>query len=237
MATMQNSLTMEKSGSRVGAVAAIAGAVLMFVGTLLHPSSADPNNAQAAFAEYAAFGPWVAVHMTQLSGVVLLMAALVLLWRRLAQGRGAEWAALGLAGAVATIALYCMLQSVDGIALKFMVGSWSAATEPDKSMLFDATLAVRRIEIGLSATSCLLSGATAMVYGIALWIDGRAPRWLCVLAVVGGVLSIFAGGVIAYTGFSDLELDVNMVASALLLIWMLAVGVYAWRRASFWRLA
>jgi hypothetical protein len=82
-----------------------------------------------------------------------------------------------------------------------------------------------------------LSGVTATVFGIALWLDGRAPKWLCALAVAGGVPSIFVGGVIAYTGFSDLELDVNMVASALLLAWMLLVGVYAWRRAPFWRLA
>lgn len=225
-----------KAESRMAAVAAIAGALLMLVGTLLHPSSADPNNAQAAFAEYTAFQPWVAVHMTQLSGVVLLMAALVLLGRRLAQGPASEWALLGIAGAVGTIALYAALQSVDGIALKMLVDSWSASADATKEAAFQGALAVRRVEMGLSATSCLLSGATAMLFGIALWIDGRAPRWLGVLALAGGVLSIYAGGVIAYTGFSELELDVNMVASALLLVWMLLIGVYAWRRAPFWRL-
>jgi len=48
---------------------AIAGSVLLFIGTYLHPMSADPNQAAAAFAEYAADPLWVASHLTQLAGV------------------------------------------------------------------------------------------------------------------------------------------------------------------------
>jgi hypothetical protein len=43
-----------RSASRLGATCAIAGSVLLFIGTYLHPMEADPNQAIAAFAEYAA---------------------------------------------------------------------------------------------------------------------------------------------------------------------------------------
>jgi hypothetical protein len=46
----------------LGAVAAIVGPLLLFVFTLLHPLRADPNDAPAAFAEYAADSFWVWSH-------------------------------------------------------------------------------------------------------------------------------------------------------------------------------
>src|ERR1700730_4718029 len=64
--------------SRIGPIAAIAGAVLLFVGTFLHPMSADPNVPLAAFREDASSGHWVAIHLTQLFGGVLIAVSLVL---------------------------------------------------------------------------------------------------------------------------------------------------------------
>ena len=61
---------MRTSGSRIGPSAAIAGAIVLFIGTYLHPMSADPNVPRAAFAEYAASQHWVAIHLMQLVGVI-----------------------------------------------------------------------------------------------------------------------------------------------------------------------
>ena len=41
---------------------------------------------------------------------------------------------------------------------------------------------------------------------------------------------MFAGVLIAYTGFSGLAMAINMPTTFLLLVWMLAVGVFMWRR-------
>src|SRR5689334_3275503 len=112
--------------SKAGPVAAIAGALLLFVGTWMHPMDADPNVPVAAFTEYAGAHYWVAGHLTQFFGVLLMSAALVLLSRRLSDGQGAEWAALASAGVMASVAVAGALQAVDGVALKVMIDSWSA---------------------------------------------------------------------------------------------------------------
>jgi len=39
-----------------------------------------------------------------------------------------------------------------------------------------------------------------------------------------------AGVVIAYAGFSGLAMAINISASSLLLVWMLILGGYMWRR-------
>ena len=114
---------MSDSGERwVASIAALAGSVLLFVGTYLHPVQADPNDAPAAFAEYAADRLWVASHLTQLAGVVLMLSALVLVSWMMRHGPAAGWALLGAIGAGAGLAVTGAVQAVDGVALKVMVG-------------------------------------------------------------------------------------------------------------------
>ncbi len=50
--------------SKVGGISAMAGAILLFVGTYLHPLGADPHDLVAAFTEYALDPLWVASHLT-----------------------------------------------------------------------------------------------------------------------------------------------------------------------------
>jgi len=191
--------------------------------------SADPNVPSAAFTEYAADTHWVATHLTQLFGVALIVAALVLLSRRMADGPAAEWAALGTAGAVASLAIASALQAVDGVALKVRVDRWAATAEPARTAVFQGAFGVRQIEVGLASITSVLFGLTGSVYGIALLVDGRWPRWIGGSALVAGVSTAIAGVVIAHTGFSSLAMAINMPAGSLLILWMIVVGVYAWR--------
>jgi len=219
-----------RSASRMGATCAIAGSVLLFIGTYLHPMEADPNQAIAAFAEYAADRLWVASHLTQLAGVALILAALLLLAQQLRAGSAAAWAVVAAGAANVSLAVAVALQAVDGIALKFMVDAWVAAPAAQKDGLFHAAFAVRQIEVGLASMTSLSMGLTAILYGVALLVDRTHPKWLGGLAMIGGVPTMIAGVVIAHTGFSGLAMAINMPANALLLAWMLILGACMWRR-------
>jgi hypothetical protein len=228
--TAEGETMVSHSASRVGATCAITGTVALFVGTYLHPMNADPNQAVAAFTEYAADRLWVASHLTQLAGVALLVAALLVLTRQLEAGRGAVWARLAAGGAIASLAVAAALQAVDGIALKAMVNAWANAAPAEKDSVFHAAFAVRQVEIGLACMLSLALGLTATVSGVALLADHTYPTWVGGLALVGGIPTMVAGVAIAYTGFSELAMDINMPANSVLLIWMLALGGYMWRR-------
>jgi hypothetical protein len=99
-------------------------------------------------------------------------------------------------------------------------------------LLFYAAFAARQIEIGLASIMSLLLGLTVAIYGIALLIDRSFPQWLSYLAIVGGIPTAISGIAIAYTGFSGLAMAINMPFSTLLLGWMIALGVYMWRKPS-----
>ena len=141
---------LSRSESRIGATCAIAGSVLLLVGTYLHPLKADPNEAVAAFAEYAADHLWVASHLMQLAGVAVMVAALLFLTHQLESVRGTGWARLAAGGAIASLAVTTVLQAVDGVALKVMVDAWATAPAAQKEVTFHAAFAVRQVEIGLS---------------------------------------------------------------------------------------
>jgi hypothetical protein len=136
--------------ARIGGVAGIAGALLLVVATLLHPLGADPADAAAAFAEYAADSAYVWSHLGQFLGSSGLGAGLIALAATLEPGRAAAWGRLGVAGAVASIALAAGLQAVDGVALKATVDRWAAASGEARALAFEAALALRWLEIGLA---------------------------------------------------------------------------------------
>ena len=50
------------------------------------------------------------------------------------------------------------------------------------------------------------------------------------LAIAGGISTAFSGVVMAFNGFSDLEMAINMPATAVLVAWVLTLGVLMWRR-------
>ena len=216
--------------SRTAATCAIGGSVVLFIGTYLHPMGADPNDALAAFTEYAADHLWVASHLTQLAGVALIVTALLLLARQLEAGRAGAWARIAAGGAIAALAVAAALQAVDGIALKAMVNAWAAAPPAQQEAAFRAAFAVRQIEIGLASMVSLSMGLTATLFGAALLVDQTYPNWVGGLGIVGGVPTAAAGLAIAYTGFSDLSMTLNMPANSLLLVWMCILGGYMWRR-------
>jgi len=219
-----------RNASKAGATCAIAGAALLFVGTYLHPVEANPNEPVAAFTEYAADDFWVFSHLMQLVGVASMVASLLFLTTVLEAKRGPGIARVAAGGAIASLALAAVLQAVDGIALKNMVDAWAAAPASQKGEAFHAAFAVRQIEIGLASMVSLSFGLTATLYGIALIGACIYPKWFAAVAMASGVLTIASGVVMAYSGFSGLSMAINMPANAILLVWMLTLGVFMWRK-------
>jgi hypothetical protein len=146
-------------------------------------------------------------------------------------GAAAVWASLGMAGAIASMAMFSALQAVDGVALKVMVDRWRAAAEPEKAMVFQVAFGVRQIEIGLAGISSLLFGLTMLIYGIAILSDRQFPRWLGAIAILGSTLNMAGGVVYAYSGFSNLGMWLTMPGGILLMGWLIALGSREWQQS------
>ncbi len=224
-------MTTQQHLARIGAAAAMSGAVTLFVATLLHPMSADPNDPPAAFAEYAADRLWVASHLGQFLGVAALGVALVALAATMEDGTPSALARIGVVGTAASVATAAALQAVDGVALKVMVNRWMQASGEARARAFEGAFAVRQVEVGVASLLSVLFGLTVSAFGISMLLSRRFPAWLGWLGLLGGLGTLAAGIAQAYTGFSPLAMMLSMPAGCVLLLWAIVVGAFLWRLA------
>lgn len=217
--------------SRVGGIAAILGPIVLVAATMLHPMDAHPDDTPAAFAEYALDRYWVATHLGQLLGTILIAVGFVALSWRLRAGRAGVWALLAGVTTVAGMSLAAALQAVDGVALKFMVDRLSLASTETRALVFEAAFAVRQIEIGFASLLEFFLGLTVVLYGIALLLSSAVGVWLGVFGILGGTALLASGIVQAHTGFTDIAMATTMPSTLLVLLWSVSIGVFLLRRA------
>src|SRR5215218_4213903 len=103
--------------TKIGAVTLPLGVIVLVVSEYFHPSREDPMDFPAVFREYANSDIWIADHLAEYFGFLLLLGGLVALYYSVSAepGAGAGLAPFGLAAAVATAASFAVLQAVDGI--------------------------------------------------------------------------------------------------------------------------
>jgi hypothetical protein len=224
------SMTANRPLAHFFTAAALLGATSLFVGTALHPMGADPNDAAAAFSEYALDRYWIWSHLAQFVGVVLLALALITFTLELEIGQSAPWGGITVALAVALIAIAAALQAVDGVALKRVVDHWAAAAAEQKSAAFEAAFAVRQVELGLAGFLSLVTGLAIVAFGLTLHLSPKGSQWFAFAAVANGAIFVASGVAQQTTGFSAASMVLSMTAGLLFMVWIVALALFTWLR-------
>lgn len=220
----------ERTCLRIAACLLLAGQLLYIVITLFH-ADGEANNHPAVFAEYARNGLWTAVHLGQFVSMAILLAGLLALFLaldiRARAVRLTGW--LGAAAAVAALALYGVLQAVDGVALKQAVNAWASAAEAEKAARFAGAEAIRWIEWGVRSYQDYALGLALLLAAAALVRTAWVPRPLTYLVILAGVTYLVQGWVVGTEGFSETETMAIVAAYALDLMWMIWLAVLTWQ--------
>jgi hypothetical protein len=218
--------------SRIGAGSLLLGVIVLVISTEMHPAHENPMDNLAVFREYAQSERWIAVHLGQFLGFLLVIGGLVAVSYALSVcgDAGAAVARFGLAAAVITGASFTILQAIDGIALKRAVDAWVNAPPDQQVAAFAAAEAIRWIEIGVNALSFSLVGLTLLLLGIAIALSSVYPRWVGGIAAAAGVANLIRGVNGSYQGF--VPSLAALVGLALLAVWALIMVVLLWRASS-----
>src|SRR5215216_3588922 len=178
---MNNTLDLERPMLRMGSIAFFVGLVIAVVSTFVfHPSGTGEElmNNPFIFGVYAEDPFWIASHVGQFAGILLIFAGgFVALHRLLVKSESATASALswlGLVTAIITASAFTILQAVDGIALKIAVNTW--------------------------------------------------------YAIPAGEVSIAAGVVTAYVGFSSVRDPVADLSTLIFYPWLVTLGIFMWRK-------
>jgi len=215
---------------RLSAVLLIAGFIFYVLVGLLH-AGGPANNHPVVFAIYANSAIWTAVHLGQFVGMAVIIAGLLVLY--LALDIQAEAAALvarlGAVSAAVALALYGVLQAVDGVALKQAVDAWVRAPEGEKAARFASAETIRWLEWGARSYQCFMFGLTLILLGSAVALSARLPRLLGYLMVLSGLGYIVQGWVLGSEGFSGTDEFAILGGYVLILAWSIWLVVVAWR--------
>ena len=220
----------ERALSRIGSVSAIVGAILLIVANILHPRGAPFGDTKAHLQEIAGSGIYLGDHIGIAVGALLVVGGLVAIYRSITAGAGAACARLGFAAALASAALITVVIAIDGIAIKAVATAWASSQDP---ALFQAAFVLEQVGVGLfSMLIFLFFGVTFILYGLAVALSDVYPKWLGWAALVLGIVAALIGLVQAYNGPSTLLTNqLFPIASVLLTVWVLVMGVLLWRRA------
>jgi Domain of unknown function (DUF4386) len=221
---------------RTGSIAFLAGVIIAVVSTAIHPSTEDPFDHPLVFAEYASDDSWIAVHIGQLAGVILVFAGgFVALYRLLAQSESSTasiLALIGLALAIMTTSAIAVLQAVDGIALKMAVDSWVAAPPEDKAITFRVAEGIRFIEYGTNSIFRILQGLVAIMFGVAIIKSRLLNKWIGGAGVIIGATTIYAGIEVAYFAFGYNNIGgLRGISMIIYFIWVGILGSLMWKKS------
>jgi len=208
-----------------------AGVVVSILAGLLHAESHDANDHSASFTAYANSDAWTTVHLGQFFGMALVCAGLVTLWSAVDLRRGAwAWTAgIGALAAALALAVYGVLQAIDGVALKQAVDSWAAAAEPDKAARFATAEGIRWLEWGMRSYQSFLLGIALILLGGAVAARRRVSRVIGWLMALSGLAYLAQGWIIGELGFAAANSLPTLVGIIATVIWTVWLAVSAWR--------
>ena len=235
-----NTLDLDRPMLRMGSVSFLAGLAIALVSTLaFHPTGTGEElmNNPFIFAVYAEDPLWIASHIGQFAGILLIFAGgFVALHRLLVKSESGTASALawfGLVTAIITASTFTILQAADRIALKVAVDTWYAippGEEERKAIYLGVAEGIRWNEWGLQSYYRMLSGAASLIFGIAIIKSTVLRKWIGAVGIAAGVVTIASGVVMAYVGFSSARDLVADLSTFIFYPWLAILGIFMWRK-------
>jgi hypothetical protein len=220
----------DRASLRISAALLLAGQALYIVVTQFH-AGGEANDHPAIFTAYASSGIWKAVHVGQFVCAAILLAGLVALPFAVGVDAGrSRW--LGRFGAVSAgvaLALYGVLQAVDGVGNKEVDDAWVNAPNAEKAARFASAEAMRWLEWGARSYHDFALGVALVLIAAAIVRSGAVPRPIGYLMGLSGLTYLMQGWVVGAEGFSATHTILILVAWVLTLAWMIWLVIVAWR--------
>jgi hypothetical protein len=163
--------------------------------------------------------------------MAVIIAGLLVLFYALNVNSGAPgWASrFGAVSAVVALALYAVLQAVDGVALKQAVDAWVSAPDAEKAARFASAEAIRWLEWAFRSYQSYMLGLSFILFGVAIVWTARTSRPIGYLMGLSGLAYLVQGWVLGSEGFSANNTVPTLLGIVSVLAWSIWLLISAWR--------
>jgi hypothetical protein len=171
------------------------------------------------------------IHLGQFVGMAVIIAGLVALFFALNVQSGTPgWVGcFGVVSAVVALALYGVLQAVDGVALKQAVNAWASAPDAEKAARFASAEAIRWLEWAVRSYQSFMLGLSFVLIAVMIVWAARIPSPIGYLMGLSGLAYIAQGLILGSEGFSQTNTAPQLLAYILVIAWSIWLLVVAWR--------
>src|SRR5215207_5662611 len=194
----------DRSLLRLSTTLVVIGEVPFALVTLFHPGREDPNNHPAVFVEYASIGSWTAIHFGQFVFMAVFLVGLLVLSFALDVRSGIPgWVGrFAAVSVVIALALYGVVQAVDGVALKHAVDAWASAPEAEKATRFASAETMRWLEWGTSSYQTFMFALALILLATVIVWTARVPRPIGYLMGLAAIPYLVQSLVLGTEGFA-----------------------------------
>jgi hypothetical protein len=163
--------------------------------------------------------------------MAIIIAGLLALFFALNVHTGAlMWAGrFGAVSPIVALALYGVLQAVDGVALKQAVDAWASAPAAEKVARFASAETIRWLEWAARSYQSFMLGLTFILLASVIVGTARTARAIGVLMGLAGLAYLAQGWVIGAEGFSDANSIPTLIGIVATLTWSIWLLISAWR--------
>lgn len=218
---------------RLGAVAAVTGAVCAGAGNLLHPIT--PRDDQLGVAEVISQSErWTLIHLVIAAGILLMLAGLDGIRRSIRDGGIADaLARLGVQAATIGATIGVITVVLDGVAAKQLADQWAATSPSARQVALAMVSTNETINFALAGLfNASFAGIPFVLFGLAIIHATAYPRGLGWVAVAAGAGSVAAGTFQAITGEPTVvSLVLTIIGPTATVLWLLTMGILLWHRS------
>ena len=214
---------LDRSVTRLGAGAAMVGAVIAIVFNALYPRADDPGNVAEIVGLSQSEGMWAFTHYALAWGIALTFIGLIVIARSFVREPSLSWGRIALIHAIGGALTVFVTVVLLGFAVKEAGAMGGGSAE-----------GIAWVAGGLFLASIgLFFGFTPLFYGIAVLSGDEYPSWLGWTAVVAGAVGVLTGTIVYFDGFSKTTNNVLFpISSILFTVWVGAMGYQLWQKTS-----
>ncbi|HEU5003495.1 MAG TPA: hypothetical protein VFW71_12065 [Actinomycetota bacterium] len=220
-----------RSFLRLGAGAAVAGAVLALVGNLAHPRYTNMDDVER-FRKIAHSGVLATADLITLAALACVTVGLVAVAESLGASGGLGVGRVARIAALVGGAIGLLQIGVETSALIQAAKLFASAPQSNQVPAFWATSAVDHANSAMFDTwTIVLLGAAPVLLGLAMWAAKTYPTWLAAIGVIGGLACLGVGVASLLLTDTDPTTIPFLIGSLLVTVFVFAAGALLWKRA------